>query len=121
METIIFMYITLIPAIIAGIFTMIWCKLPILKFLNRPMDGGKYLKDGRRIFGDNKTWKGLCGYIVTNIIFFILWGFLSGHVEYLQSHNYFYINHSNTIPYNLLIGALTGLASSLFELPNSLL
>ncbi len=25
----------------------------------KPIDGGKYLRDGRRIFGDHKTWNGL--------------------------------------------------------------
>lgn len=121
MEVIIFMFITLMPAILAGIATMIWCKLPILKFLNKPIDGGKYLRDGKRIFGDNKTWKGLCGYIVINILFFLLWGFLSQRSEYLQLHNYFYIDYKNTPSYNLLLGVLSGLGYSLFELPNSFL
>ncbi len=121
MEVIIFMFITLMPAILAGIATMIWCKLSILKFLNKPIDGGKYLRDGKRIFGDNKTWKGLCGYIVINILFFLLWGFLSQRSEYLQLHNYFYIDYKNTPSYNLLLGVLSGLGYSLFELPNSFL
>ena len=121
MEVIIFMFITLMPAILAGIATMIWCKLPILKFLNKPIDRGNYLRDGKRIFGDNKTWKGLCGYIVINILFFLLWGFLSQRSEYLQLHNYFYIDYKNTPSYNLLLGVLSGLGYSLFELPNSFL
>jgi len=34
------MYLTLLPVIIAGSFNMIWCKLPFLKALQKPMDGG---------------------------------------------------------------------------------
>ena len=121
METIIFMYITLIPVILAGILTMIWCKLPILKFLKRPIDGGKCLRDGKRIFGNNKTWMGLCGYLITNILVFILWGLISQKSDYLQMHNYFYSYYNNTPSFNLLIGLLSGLAYALFELPNSFL
>ena len=121
METIIFMYITLIPVILAGILTMIWCKLPILKFLKRPIDGGKCLRDGKRIFGNNKTWTGLCGYLITNILVFILWGLISQKSDYLQMHNYFYSYYNNIPSFNLLIGLLSGLAYALFELPNSFL
>lgn len=48
----------------------------------KPIDGGKMWKDGRRIFGDHKTWKGLIKgplfigipiSIVIFLIFLILW------------------------------------------------
>ena len=52
------MYVTLGPVILAGIFNMIFCKLKILKSMQVPMDGGRVMRDGNRIFGDNKTWKG---------------------------------------------------------------
>ena len=42
---------------------MIWCKLPILNRLKTPIDLGKNFVDGKRIFGDNKTYKGLVGYV----------------------------------------------------------
>ena len=51
------MYITLLPVILAGIMNMVWCKTSLLKALKKPMDMGKCLSDGKRIFGDNKTWK----------------------------------------------------------------
>ncbi|MFX1600648.1 MAG: CDP-2,3-bis-(O-geranylgeranyl)-sn-glycerol synthase [Promethearchaeota archaeon] len=39
----------------------------------KPIDGGKYFRDGRRILGDHKTWNGLKGplYIGIPISFFI--------------------------------------------------
>jgi CDP-2,3-bis-(O-geranylgeranyl)-sn-glycerol synthase len=34
----------------------------------RPIDGGRNFRDGRRIFGDGKTWKGLAAGISAGII-----------------------------------------------------
>lgn len=59
MNSILMMYVTLMPTIFAGIINMIWCKLSILKSIQTPIDSGKNFVDGKRIFGDNKTWKGL--------------------------------------------------------------
>ena len=114
------MYATLIPVIFAGILVMLWCKLPILKPLARPIDNGKNFTDGRRIFGDNKTWKGLLGYVIFNIIFAVIWGFVCKNTS-LGEYNFFYQNHENTLAFNLLIGFLLGLGYALFELPNSFL
>lgn len=121
MEQIITMYITLIVPIMAGIFNMLFCKLPLFKGLQKPIDGGIKLKDNKRLFGDSKTWKGLFGYIFLNIIFSIIWGVISSNSSYLLEHNYFYLNHNNTLLFNILIGFLLGLGYSLFELPNSFL
>ena len=112
------MYITLIAPIISGIVNSIFCKTKYLKCLNRPIDGGKKLKDKKRIFGDNKTWKGLFGYVVLNIIFSVLFGYI-WNITNLEKYNFFYMNHENTFLFNVLIGFLLGLGYSLFELPNS--
>lgn len=114
------MYVTLLPAILAGVMNMVWCKLPILKKLAVPMDANKTLKDGKRILGDNKTWKGFAGYIILNIILSILWGVTCKNTK-LNNYNFFYVSHQNTFYYNLLIGFLIGLFYALFELPNSFL
>ena len=114
------MYVTLIPAVLSGIFVMLWCKLPILKAIAKPIDFGKNFIDGKRLFGDNKTWKGMLGYILFNTLFSVLWGFACKGGALLDL-NFFYQYHENTIPFNLLIGVLLGLGYSLFELPNSFL
>ena len=114
------MYITLLVPIIAGIINSIFCKTKVLKCLNKPIDFGKKLKDGKRIFGDNKTWKGFFGYIVFNIIFSIIFGFI-WKITNLEHLNFFYIHYTNTIIYNIIIGFLLGLFYALFELPNSFL
>lgn len=112
------LYVTLLSAIIAGLVNSIFCKSNLLKFIKKPIDNNIVLKDGKRLFGDNKTWKGLIGYIIFNIIFAVLFRVI-WEVTKLEHLNYFYINHNNTVLYNILIGALLGLFYALFELPNS--
>jgi CDP-diglyceride synthetase len=114
------MYITLFPTILAGIMVMVWCKFSIMKLAMHPIDFGKKFVDGRRLFGENKTWKGLIGYIIFHVLFSVLWGFCCTN-EKLSSLNFFYQEHDNTIQYNVIIGVLLGLGYALFELPNSFL
>ena len=111
------MYMTLLGPILAGVVNSIFCKLNVFNSLKKPLDFNKKIK-GKRIFGDNKTWKGLLGYIFFNIIFMVLVGIIykSTSIEHL---NFFYINHKNTFIFNILVGALLGLFYALFELPNS--
>lgn len=117
-DNIISMYVTLMSPIIAGILNMVWCKLNILKKIAKPIDGNKKFIDGKRIFGDNKTWKGLIGYIILNILTACLWGIVCKYCK-IENYNFLYRNHSNTFVYNIMLGGLLGLAYSLFELPNS--
>lgn len=77
MNEVITMYVTLMPIIFAGILNMIWCRLPIAKKWQIPMDMGTTFKDGKRIFGDNKTWKGFFGYIWLSSVMYVLWGAVS--------------------------------------------
>ena len=114
------LYVTLLGAVLAGIINSIFCKLNILKGLKIPMDFNKNFIDKKRILGDHKTWKGFLGYIIFNIIFAILFGWL-WKITKLEHLNFFYINHENTIIYNVFIGFLIGLFYALFELPNSFL
>lgn len=117
-NTIISMYITLMPPILAGILNMIWCKSRILNKLAIPIDFNKNFIDGKRIFGDNKTWKGLFGYIVLNILTACIWGLICSMAK-IEGFNFLYINHENTIVYNIIVGILLGLAYAICELPNS--
>lgn len=93
-------YFLLLPAILGGILNMVSVKLPILKSWQIPMDRGKTLGDGKRVFGDNKTWKGFFGMIVlTALSAWLFW--------------------HDTFRYSYLCGAWLGFAYVLFELPNS--
>ncbi|MDO5844612.1 MAG: CDP-2,3-bis-(O-geranylgeranyl)-sn-glycerol synthase [Methanocorpusculum sp.] len=53
-----------------------------------PIDFGKCAKDGNRIFGDGKTWRGLIGGILIGIIFGIVQIFLVNtfHWDFLPQH-----------------------------------
>ncbi len=113
------LYISLMPVIIAGILNMVWVKTPYLGVINRPIDNHKYFFDGKRIFGDNKTWKGFFGMIVLGIGSTWIWGLLCYLIPFLNAHNYLYRSYDNSISYNLLIGFLLGLSYVLLELPNS--
>jgi CDP-diglyceride synthetase len=112
-------YITLIPVIIAGILNMLFVKTSLYKKYKSPIDKGKILRDGKRLFGENKTWIGFAGMMLMSIISQVIWGLLNNIYPYLNSNNYFYINNNNTILFNIYIGALLGFAYVLFELPNS--
>lgn len=53
-----------LPAGIANMAPVLCSQLPVLKNWNAPMDGGRSYR-GVRIFGKNKTWRGLwCGTVV---------------------------------------------------------
>lgn len=71
------MFIEIITAVVVGLWVMLPAYLPnsfaAVFGGGKPIDGGKTMKDGRRILGDGKTWRG----------FFagILLGFLTGCAE----------------------------------------
>lgn len=111
------MYITMLPVIIAGILNMVFVKTPLYKRINRPIDGGGTLRDGKRVFGENKTWAGFFGMIVFGAAAQVLWGFVcTGFPELCPIYSRF----GNTPLFNLAAGAAMGFAYVLFELPNSL-
>lgn len=113
------MYISLFPVIIAGALNMAWCKSRYFSKLQRPMDNGIVCRDGERLFGDNKTWKGFVGMIVFSMLTNVLWGLVCRANIFLESHHYLYVDHENTVVFNLVSGFLIGSAYVLFELPNS--
>lgn len=113
------MYVTLMPVILAGILNMIFTKTSIYNKLRKPIDGGKKLKDGKEIFGKNKTWIGFFSMIIFGIISQVVWGFLCGNLLFLNDKNYIYIDTPNTLINNIIIGAVLGFAYVICELPNS--
>lgn len=113
------MYVTLMPVIFAGILNMIFTKTKLYKIHRQPMDKNKLLKDGKRLFGDNKTWIGFCSMTLFGLSMQMLWGVLCNNITFLGDNNYLYLNHSNTILYNGIVGFLLGLSYMVFEIPNS--
>lgn len=120
-ETLARMYVSLAPVIVAGVLNMVWCGLRgVAAVLDRPIDGGRHWRDGRRLFGENKTWKGLAGMVVLGAAAAVAWGALL-RGRHLEELDLFYRQHGNGVAFNALVGALLGLAYALFELPNSFL
>ncbi len=118
LEVILKFYVTFLPTIFAGVANSAWCKSNFLPMLKKPIDAGKKFLDGKRIFGDHKTWKGFLGYIVWNMLFWLIIGLVYQIIN-LGNLSFFYQYHANTPLLNLLIGFLQGFAWALFELPNS--
>lgn len=58
----------ILPLVLAGFSNMVWMKLPVLASLRVPIDQGRNWNDGRRIFGDNKTWKGFVGMMLVTAL-----------------------------------------------------
>ena len=112
------MYITLMPVILAGILNMVFVKTPFYRKWKRPIDGGRVFRDGKRIFGDNKTWIGFFSMIAISIIMAVLWGLLC-EIFNISHMNELYRFYRNEFWYNASVGAYFGASYMLFELPNS--
>ncbi len=72
-DSVLQMYVSLAPVIIAGVLNMVWCSTSLAPQLDRPLDNHLVLRDGRRLLGDNKTWKGLVGMVALGVVAFVLW------------------------------------------------
>lgn len=117
--TILSMYITLMPVIIAGVANMKLLKTSFLKEWEVPMDGGRKWRDGEPLFGKNKTWRGAFGMVLCSITAMVIWGSICAAVPVLERHNHFYAFNPNQLGFNIVVGLLLGVAYILFELPNS--
>jgi len=112
------MYITMMPVIMGGIFNMLFTRTGLYKGHRMPMDFGRTLKDGKRIFGEHKTWIGFCSMILFCVVSQVFWGLLLCAFS-ASSHSELYNIYQNSCAYNAFAGLLFGFVYMLFELPNS--
>lgn len=117
MKTIVMMYVTMMPVIIAGVANMYFCKSDLLAWAAVPIDGGYSLR-GKRFLGDNKTWKGFWGMIACTVLAQAVWGLILGLIPNFLSLSYL-ASYGNDIFFNFFMGFLLGTAYALCELPNS--
>lgn len=82
------------------------------------MDLGTTLADGKRIFGDNKTWKGFFGMMLWTAIWFACFTLMAKASDGFNNLAWFPYRLYSTAE-SLLYGAIWGLGYVLFELPNS--
>ncbi|MDF1664701.1 MAG: CDP-archaeol synthase [Planctomycetota bacterium] len=102
------------PVIIAGVLHMILAKLNVLSVLKVPLDRGKEWRE-KRIFGDNKTWRGVVLMIVLTMAAYEIqtWSYrASDFVRGLAYYDYDAVN-------SYFAGFMLGLGYILAELPNS--
>ena len=97
---------------------MLFTKTKLYKKYKYPIDGYKTLKDGNRIFGDNKTYIGFVSMVIFTTLFQIIMGFICNHFNLIECHD-LYRTNENTISFNILFGFLTGFIYMISELPNS--
>ena len=102
-----------LPVILAGVVHLTVLKLDLLPGLRkRPIDGGICFR-GRRLFGDNKTWRGALIMIASTAIAAAL----------LASINSSFVHWSEPAPFAqhhpFAWGTLLGVGYILGELPNS--
>lgn len=114
------MYLTMSPLLVGGVLNMIFTKTKLYMRLARPIDGGKCLRDGKRIFGDNKTIIGFVSMVVFCIIAQMVCGIMCSILK-LEQHNDLYTARSNTLILNFSFGLMIGFIYMICELPNSFL
>ena len=108
-----------LPLVLAGASNMVFVKLPLLEGLRRPMDGGAILSDGKRVFGDNKTWKGFFGMIGLTSFWLTVMDAWAQNTEMGATLSPIPFDSFSFPEGGWSYGALWGLAYVLGELPNS--
>lgn len=92
----------ILPAYVANGSPVIGAKiLERAGFKRHPIDKGKHFIDGRRLFGDNKTWEGLAIGIASGVII----GFIQFYLCYYDSA---YIIRGTALSVGTMIGDLLG-------------
>ena len=100
-----------LPVMVAAAAQIAVIKLDWLRFLKGPIDGGRSFR-GRRLFGDNKTWRGAWVYVGVTVLAILPQG--RWRLPELEYFDY----GAESLP---LAGFLLGLGWVLGELPNSFL
>lgn len=94
-----------LPAGLANAAPVVANKIPYLRDWKTPIDFGKSFR-GKRILGDNKSWRGFCFGVLVAFTTFVL-------QQYLYSHGVF-VNQLSAIDYGGLsvwFGALLGVGA----------
>lgn len=113
-----------VPVIGSGVFHMVVVKQRWLAALALPLDGGRSWR-GHRLFGDNKTWRGVVVMIGAGALIGAVQGALGGGaLAQVSALGDTWLVAPTPVGYALQYGgahALLGLGYALGELPNSFL
>ncbi|MBR9681212.1 MAG: CDP-2,3-bis-(O-geranylgeranyl)-sn-glycerol synthase [Candidatus Altiarchaeota archaeon] len=75
-------FVKILPAYLANTapLTLLFIdRWGLLKPITKPLDGGRKLKDGTRLFGDGKTWLGFFGFPLYGVLVALLLQGISTH------------------------------------------
>ena len=97
------MYLTMLSVILGGILNMLFVKTNFYKKYKYPIDCNRKFRDGKRIFGDNKTWIGIVSMIVCCILSQVFIGFICNAFN-INNHNQIYRFYENKVGVNVLTG-----------------
>lgn len=111
--------VTIVPVIVSGSANMVFVKTKTARRFPVPIDVGHICRDGRPLFGKNKTWVGMAGMVFFTAIACMVWGITAHIWPAVEQYNFLYRFHDNTVWFNLCAGTLIGLAYIVAELPNS--
>lgn len=104
----------LLAFFISGVFHVLWLRHPGSSRLNIPLDGGLTFR-GKRIFGDNKTVRGLVVIIPATGFSFLLLCLLGSYLPAWLSEGIWDLSPSTYF----VTGLLAGFGFMAGELPNS--
>lgn len=108
-EVILFALWFFLPAGLANVAPVFSRMIPGLRNISHPIDGGKSWR-GKRLLGDNKSWRGLLSGIILAIVTLALQKYLYSNSQWLQQ------NLTETVDYfsiSLWLGALLGFGALL--------
>lgn len=105
------------PLLFAGVLAAVVIKWDLLAWSRRPIDGGLAVR-GKRLFGDNKTWRGLLVAVVGSAVFAVLQARCPLAALDVRTLTDWTLTDWDGVP-AALFGALMGLGAVLGELPNS--
>ena len=108
----------IMPIILAGTCNMIFVKSPWLVYLKHPMDHGIRLRDGKRLFGDHKTWKGFLGMMLFSAMWLVVFALFDRLFEACRQLSLIPFD-GYTLWQTALFGAVWGFGYVFMELPNS--
>lgn len=100
------------PLMFSAVVSAVVIERDLLRWARRPIDGGAEL-GGRRLFGDNKTWRG----VITAVVCSAAFAAFQEHVVGDAVGDLLAVDWA-TVPATLF-GGLMGLGAMLGELPNS--
>ncbi len=104
--------------VLAAVCNMLWVRLPLVRRINRPLDGNRCWTDGRPLLGSHKTWLGFVGMPAWSAVWMVIFSIVNAGLDWASSLDLF-SSASWDLPAALVNGAVWGSGYVLAELPNS--